>query len=259
MVGNNISKSLQKKIITHRYVDFHELLPNDDTSEYTLQFQPNSQPAPFQLVRNKKDPINRSQWLAAWDEYMAIYIQKHPKHIAQMMTYAKTIRSMMASNYDWRSYDETFRRRRELADNNNSASSWVELKLDAYLEAMKKPGGEFREAKRGARKSASVEGRNLVPPSYCYDYHNRFSFCENHNCTYLHQCPTKNCQGNHPIYMCRKTQARKNYSNTQDHRHQHQLRGRSQSRNFSNSRGNQNRARPNKSFAQNPPHTDKAQ
>ena len=209
MIGSTISKSLKKKIWTNRYVDFLDLLPLEDPnySNLTMQFQSNQTQPVLQFVKNRRPPITQVQWAAAWDEFISIYLEKYPDHLKPLMTYGKTIRSMMGNKYNWRKYDELFRRRRQFNTNlNKKGKSWTELKIDLYLESMSKP-----ETQQGQQQGAPFQQQpkhreNKVPPGYCYQYHDRFQYCTK-DCTYKHFCPEcyrmHKSRQNHPIYMCR--------------------------------------------------------
>ena len=205
LVGTSASNKLKKKIWAHKYIDFFDLLPSEDPSQYSLQFKPDTKQASLQFIRKPKRAINRTEWLSAWDEYMTIFAQKHHKHLTHMLTYAKTIRSMMAANYNWLMYDEAFRRRRETANNQDDPTSWTELKLDLYLLAMTKPNNSFRDnTTYQPHKRQAFGNKFYVPPGYCYAYHDRTQYCQNTECSFHHYCPNKFCHKEHPVYMCKK-------------------------------------------------------
>ena len=208
-VGSSIPKKVMKKIWTHQYVDFTDLLPAESTENYKVQFQPNS-PMPFNVVKNRRAPITRNEWNTAWDEYLTIYIQKHPTHITEMMTYGKTIRSMITSNYDWRMYDEAFRRRRATSNDQDKASSWTELKIDLYLQAMNKPSQTMHAPKyfdTNTNRYTATNRYNSIPVGECFRYHSRALYCKG-QCNFEHTCYKKigetRCNGKHPSYLCKR-------------------------------------------------------
>ena len=255
LVGASTSNKLKRQIWQHKYIDFTDLLPNDDPSKYSLDFKPNSRKPSLQFIRKQKKIINSSEWINAWDEYMTIFAQKYPKHITHMMTYAKTIRSMMAANYNWLMYDEAFRRRRETATNQQDPASWTELKLDLYLQAMMR-NNSFRENRNDGAgyQFRSQPSKYYVPPGYCYAYHDRMQYCPNTDCSYHHYCPNKLCNRDHPVYMCKRNKGNNNQGYTNQFQGRgNQFQGRSNQYqgggNLYQGRINQNQGRGNQNFS----------
>ena len=133
---------------------------NDTGSVPTLQFTP-----------QRKYPLTESEWCAAWDDYFAVYIQKHPQHITDLITYSRHIKELMTSGANWRHYDQQFRSDREY-----SQCSWAAVRVDLQLSAMLKPpqSQSFRNHQppqhfRNNRPFRNQMSRQLAN-SYCFTY-----------------------------------------------------------------------------------------
>ena len=147
LVGGNISQKLKKKIVTHKFVDLHLLLPNhdvDNTESYTMSMSRGKKPN-VKFEKPQPKPINNYyQWSEAWETYMAVYTsyKPHQGEIRAMLTYARDLRNMARSNYNWLGYDRHFRLDRE-----QSHCNWAVVRHDLHL--IYKNNDSFRKSDRG--------------------------------------------------------------------------------------------------------------
>ena len=136
--------------------------------------------------------MNESQWLKAWDNFLAIYVTKFAHLLPDLLAYAGVIRNLISNKFDFILYDTNFRIARE-----HTKCSWATLRVDLQMQAM--------QSRLIALSSGRPIGRERafrsVPTSYCFSFHNREKFCSSKDCAYKHSCPT--CNGPHPVYMCR--------------------------------------------------------
>ena len=202
LVGGNISQKLKKKIVTHKFVDLHLLLPNhdvDNTESYTMSMPRGKKPS-VKFEKPQPTPItNYYQWSEAWETYMAVYTsyKPHQGEIRAMLTYARDLRNMARSNYNWLGYDRHFRLDRE-----QSHCNWAVVRHDLHL--IYKNNDSFRKSDRGitginTSTHLTTSTGHAVPKGYCIKFHTRGQRCDQGNsCQYMHKCPT--CQARHPIY-----------------------------------------------------------
>ena len=75
LVGEHVSKTLRQKIITDKYVDMHDLLPENTKAEQHLVLTSSLSGDNLKLLKDSKDvKITLDQWNEAFANYMAIYI-----------------------------------------------------------------------------------------------------------------------------------------------------------------------------------------
>ena len=202
LVGGNISQKLKKKIVTHKFVDLHLLLPNhdvDNTESYTMSMPRGKKPS-VKFEKPQPKPItNYYQWSEAWETYMAVYTsyKPHQGEIRAMLTYARDLRNMARSNYNWLGYDRHFR-----LDRKQSHCNWAVVRHDLHL--IYKNNDSFRKSDRGITGTntsthLTTSTGHAVPKGHCIKFHTRGQRCDQGNsCQYMHKCPT--CQARHPIY-----------------------------------------------------------
>ena len=147
LIIGNINQKLKKKIVTHKFVDLHLLLPNhdvDNTEYYTMSMPRGKNPS-VKFEKPQPKPItNYYQWSEAWETYMAVYTsyKPHQGEIRAMLTYARDLRNMARSNYNWLGYDRYFRLDRE-----QSHCNWAVVRHDLHL--IYKNNDSFRKSDRG--------------------------------------------------------------------------------------------------------------
>ena len=113
--GSHVSDNLKQKIWGDKYVDLSELLPNNNSPAYTMSMNDTGNVPTLQFAPQKRRPLTENEWSAAWDDYFAIYIQKHMHHITDMITYSRHVKELMNSGANWRHYDQQFRSDREFS------------------------------------------------------------------------------------------------------------------------------------------------
>jgi len=181
-IGLEVSQKIKEMIWTHKYVDFSSLIAPDVENEYALSFNSTSNQAQLKRTPKPKRPLNKLEWVSAFDIFLAVYIDKYPTQVADLLTYGQHIKEMMRRNEDWYAYDIKFRKGRE-----SMKYSWSSLRVDLMLGARGTTDSTrtFREERR-------------IPRGFCFKFHTRKQMCHNPACRYKHTCPR--CSNIHPLY-----------------------------------------------------------
>ena len=204
--GYHLSDHTKTKIWLHKYVDFHEIFnhtPHD--SAYTMSLNSSNNTPTLNFVPQKKRPITETEWSTAWDDFLAVYTQKHPNDLSDLITYSRHIKELMRSGANWRYYDHQFR-----VDREYSLCSWAAVRVDLQLTAtLNKPTFTPHNTQpflpaRSFRANTPRQQQNRPPPGYCYNYHSQYVRCTTDNCQYKHACPK--CNRSHPMYRSCFTQ-----------------------------------------------------
>ena len=83
------------------------------------------------LVPQKKRLITENEWVAVWNDFMAVYVIKYQEQLSDLLTYGKHIKEMMRIGLNWRYYDRHFRTARE-----TTRCSWSTVRVDFQLNAV---------------------------------------------------------------------------------------------------------------------------
>ncbi|KAL5008612.1 hypothetical protein ScPMuIL_014193 [Solemya velum] len=121
-IASQIDQKLKNKIWQRKYINLAKLLPQyKDTSAYGesihLQSTGRSQ---FRLLKKKSAPTIRTidQWTSAFLRYVAIYAEKFPKEIPQVIKHGEIVRDLAARKTGdaWFIYDQRVRAEIEVSD-----------------------------------------------------------------------------------------------------------------------------------------------
>ena len=163
-----------------QYVDFDDILNNaQNEPAYAMSLNNFENDTPtFNFVPRKKRPMTETEWCTAWDNYLALYIQKYPEQLTDLITYSQQIEDLMKSGANWRVYDNQFR-----VDREHSTRSWAAIIVDVQLSATlnKTPNTYARSYQpfptaRPSRPNTPQQQR--TPAGYCYNYHSQLPQCD---------------------------------------------------------------------------------
>ena len=196
LVGEHVSKTLRQKIVTDKYVDMHDLLPENTKAEQHLVLTSSLSGDNLKLLKDSKDvKITLDQWNEAFAHYMAIYhttvaLNLQSNLFLEMLTYRRDINTLAEQGLPWWRYDSQFRRDRSV---NPSKFTFATLRHDliASLNAFplnRQPSG------------SQTDQRRDIPKGYCFRYHTIHAKCENRQCMFKHEC--YQCNARHPIFLC---------------------------------------------------------
>ena len=214
LVGAGVEERMIKKIWSGQFVDFPELLHNDQPGVYDVTYTQDEGSKQMSLTqRPKKEITCYEDWLQAWETYHVVYL-KHPANAVkhqQMVTYAKHIRTFREQGYNWIQYDRTFRHQRLTFG--TAIPPWGCIRQDLWnnMVTERQLNGPFREPGAPQAGQSSTKGQfrkqgkgnktGFIPKSYCYGYHLPQRTCDaGDDCTFNHDCPK--CSGEHPAHTC---------------------------------------------------------
>lgn len=212
----NVDSKIRAKIYANEFIKFAVLLPNDSDHDETDKYRSVDKNGELIFIKaNERGPIKSiNKWVEAFHIFVAIYAEKFPHEIGNLMTYAHTVQKIADSCGDSAAlmYDEKFRRWREKEP---SLCAWEKKNIELYQEALVS-GLDFKLKFRKQPFRAQAKSNN-----YCYSYNNVGS-CTRSNCPHQHIC--QYCGGKHPRRQChnrpKQTFAKQNARKTNNNSNQ---------------------------------------
>lgn len=213
-LGLAIPSATKQKIWDGEYVDFSQLLHGNTVQLLTSQQQSemvfainaggNMVLRPAVQSKEKIDTLDK--WVSAFHVFMAIFLEKHPARVAELLQYAETIRLAAAQfpGPSWRAYDEQFRLRKAA----DPSSSWGEMDMELWVTvaaaASIRSSNPNNTAGSGTGIGNTIQqfGRNNNNDrGVCYAF-NRVRGCHYSHCRYAHKCSV--CfRAGHSASVCR--------------------------------------------------------
>ena len=182
-IGHAVKQSLKTKIWEHKYIDLADLLYPNTSRGYDLAVQDEEKPALCYEPKKRKF-LSEQDWSAAFDVFIAIYLEKYPSELNGILTYAQHVKDLMRNGANWRMYDSLYRQEREF-----TKCSWNIIRQDLELRA-------FRITLQRSSKFNTSQPK--LPKGFCYAYHKKGSYCDKQDCRFKHVCPR--CSRPHPEY-----------------------------------------------------------
>ena len=157
-IGHAVKQSLKTKIWEHKYIDLADLLYPNTSRGYDLAVQDEEKPA-LCLEPKKRKFLSEQDWSAAFDVFIAIYLEKYPSELNGILTYAQHVKDLMRNGTNWPMYDSLYRQEREF-----TKCSWHIIRQDLELRA-------FRITLQRSSKFNTSQPK--LPKGFCYAYHKR--------------------------------------------------------------------------------------
>ena len=204
MVDDAVSKKNEKKILANKFVEFSELLPDEEEpeeEEYTMNVSHKSKGAVFTRRKNKKN-LPFHLWLQAFGIFSTIYQGRARSAVeAQAMarelaTYSRNVTELRAKGYKWCAFDRAFRKRQS-----RRLGSWAHLPQGLMLKYQAQPFRKEPAENRAGKKRTFNKFRSDIPKGHCFAYHSKEQYCSLDSCKYKHTCPY--CNEEHPLYRCK--------------------------------------------------------
>ena len=197
-LGSRVNPKIKAKIWGNEYVDFGSLLSlSPNTDRYSLSLAPSStsstQP---QLTLEPSQPPkkihNLTQWLSAFNTFVAIYVEKYPTEAPKLMKYCEVVRDIASKPGDWSFYDEQFRYIRQSAPDHYP---WDNIHWELWLRAVT----NFRARPQVSSDKVSTRPRSRLsfPKGTCWAFH-AGRFCG--GCRFDYVC--FKCGSPHPASQC---------------------------------------------------------
>ena len=205
-LGSMVSSKLTNKIWANEYINFGALIsisPNSD--KYSLSFHSttsssNQPQLTFEPCQPTKKIHSFSQWLSAFNTFVAVYSEKLPNEAPKLMKYCELIRDISAKPGDWSFYDEQFRFIRQSAP---VQYPWDTIHWELWLKAVVNFRGkpQFTSEKVSTGGSTRARPRQSFPKGTCWTFH-AGRYCS--GCRFEHIC--FKCGSKHPASQCSATQ-----------------------------------------------------
>ena len=193
-LGDHLPVAIKQKIWDNKYLEFATILDPESEDSFSLSLNNSKQPTIF-LTPKRKKFLTESGWIQAFDTYVAVYVQKYPEHLQDLLTYGNSIRKMMTAKQAWWYYDRQFRIGRE-----HSLCSWATVRVDLFMNSeFQNKGNSTVKSFQQDLKEKNHEKEQIIPPGYCFRFHSKGRTCTNGNCSYKHSCPR--CGKTHPHFL----------------------------------------------------------
>ena len=155
-----VSSKIKAKIWAQEYIDLGSLLtisPSNHSYSFSLKTNSDdSSPKPKLCLEPNDKPrrlYNTSQWLTAFNTFVAVYSERFTQAAPQLMKYCETVRDISAKGGDWRFYDEQFRFLRQSDPN---LFPWDQIHWELWFQTM-------LPSRNNAHKSISNPDRDKPP------------------------------------------------------------------------------------------------
>ena len=130
-IGSTVPFKLKKKIWSHKFVDFADLLdPLTSKNEYSLAFHKSGSDAGLKFKASGSKFLTETEWSMAWGVFMAIFLEKHKQGLNAMMSYQEYIHKLMRRQARWWAYDRQFR-----IDREHAMYPWDTIRSDLERDA----------------------------------------------------------------------------------------------------------------------------
>lgn len=203
-IGANIKDTVKNQIWLHKYVDLIDLLYPNRNCNYSLSLTPDSSTPSLTLTQKKNRSLNEAEWSSAMDVFVAVYVQKYPQQLNDILTYVHYIKDLMKQGANWRYYDTNYRLDREF-----SQCTWTTIRQDLELRSFR---GQLSFRNNQTSQTTPSSTSSKPPIGYCFSYHQPGLRCHNKPCKYKHSCPR--CHNNHPAFMqCNQQQPKSQQHN----------------------------------------------
>ncbi|XP_033106175.1 uncharacterized protein LOC117108307 [Anneissia japonica] len=196
-----VPQKIKNKIWQNEYVDFKTLLPSFKEDPWVANIAPGN--INIQQSNSHKQSLTILQWVAAFNKFSAVLIEKIPDQAPHLLKYHSYTLDLHlhAQEGAWRTYDESFRMLRQSMG--LPWNKWVDdLKWKATTSKSTQETNNFRF-------------RRL---RFCFDFNNGVP-CTSSPCPYRHVCQL--CRAPHPKLRCfkrpRSTVPTQGNSNTNPH------------------------------------------
>ena len=164
--GYSVADAIKRKIWTHKFLDFYDLINHNDPSYYELKINTDSSTPSLTIENRKKRTLSETEWCQAWDEFVAVYCLKYPSELSQLLSYGKHIKLLMRQGNNWSFYDAQFRKDREFL-----RCSWAVVRVDLQIAAVQQMN-TANHSRYVPQQTFQVNRISRVPKSFCYRYHN---------------------------------------------------------------------------------------
>ena len=195
-VDLHLDDRTRSRIWANEAIDMAALIKGSTAPAYQVTIGTSSEGGPnFTILESagKGSNLSSTEWMAAFDIYMAVYLQQHMGALQGLSAHKSIMMNLMSTGADWREYDSRYRLlvQKGLLNWGQHHSALLNA---AMLKMLSKPQGQ-----RLTKTQAPAERSLRIPKGYCLNFHKK-SHCDRPNCPYNHECPK--CKKEHPLAKC---------------------------------------------------------
>ena len=203
-LSSRVSSKIKAKIWSNEYINFGTLLslsPNNQKYSITVASSDSESRRPHRTLEPSQ-PAKKiqsiTQWLSAFNIFVAIYAEKQATDTPKLMKYCEIVRDIAAKRGDWLYYDEQLRFIRQSAPDQYP---WDAIHWELWLKAVTnfRPKPHFPSGKGHLRTSPQS-----FPKGTCWRFH-AGKVCN--GCRFDHVC--YKCGSPHPAAVVSKTKTPK--------------------------------------------------
>ena len=201
-LGSFVSAKIKGKIWANEFIDFGALLyPVHKQERYSLSLAPHDQQGSTTQPQLTLEPSHASkritsitQWLSAFNTFVAIYTSKFHSEAPKLMKYCEIVRDITNKPGDWNFYDQQFRfLRQSVPDQHPWDGVHWELWLKAVTSFRHKSQATFSD-----KPTFRHKGRQQFSKGVCWVF-NAGKYCAA-GCRFEHKC--SHCGSKHPASQC---------------------------------------------------------
>ena len=197
-LGSRVSAKIKAKIWQNEYVDFGALLGvGPPTDKFALSLSPGNTISSqnrlhLEPVQSSKKVQTITQWITAFNTFVAIYVERVPQDASKLMKYCEVVRDIAFKSGEWLFYDEQFRFLRQSAPEQHP---WDQIHWELWLRAMVNSRGKIPTNQTHDNRPRSRS--RTFPKGTCWTFH-AGKTCS--GCNYEHIC--YKCGAKHPASHC---------------------------------------------------------
>lgn len=195
VLGSTVDRKMKEKIWRKEYIDLSQLSNKEESPPMAISLLDSGRPSLSLKTPKSAPPSNIFQWLESFSTFSAIYLQKFPTEGPALFTYMSKIIDLSRKHqgYLWRSYDEKFRRVKNIGGFEWYEMRW-ELIMDSTFPLFKTQQNQpFRETPRKFQNERKFnnyeENYSRTPKGFCFTF-DKTGKCQNSRqpCKFTHAC-----------------------------------------------------------------------
>ena len=193
-VDLHIDDKLKNRIWANEAIDMALLVKGGESVSVGLQITKSTQGSLVQIaeVPQKASFLSESQWLAAWNIFGAIYLQRHPGEAPKLAVHFQQVQKLMQLKADWRGYDTAIRRMIQ-----QGRQRWGQHNPSIFTDARLK----FITTQGFQAGGQNQRSRFPVPQGFCFAF-GQNQKCLRRSCIFKHSCA--HCGAPHATLTCGK-------------------------------------------------------
>ena len=192
-LGAGLSPKLVSKIVNDEFVNMADLLFEGE-EKFTLTWDSSSSTPRVGMTKvQSKSQLSINQWCVAYRIFMTIYTGRHPSMTAPLLKYYDLIEQLARDNFNWRAYDEQFRKKRQLQP---TRKPWHLIDQDLYIKSIVRSS-----VPSSVSRPMPMPFRVRLPKGFCWAFDKKGK-CETKDCKFKHLCCK--CGAKHPSSKCNK-------------------------------------------------------